>query len=471
MGGTNVTYKPLDPQQVGEDTLQTQLGLAGGQFAAESLYRPLYANLEQSGLRQTLFGGEQLQKDPFAVDPGLETAYQTWRENMLANGGENPDLSRQTFLGEHFREHPNSPLLEYLSGGAQPGLLDTLGEAGTQFQNIQQGLNTAQRTADIADVANLGPAADAARRAANPQLSAVLDSLVERTGGTSLSNGVSPITNTLEQQALGGLQLGGQLSDAQRRLVEQSSRAAFGSRGLGRSQSAAVDEALRNLDASRAIERERQQFASGVAGLGQAERTQNVAQQGQTAQLLGGLAQDPFMAILGRPSGAGAAGAGLLGQGSAFNANAGPTMFNPFDPAVLGIYSGNQENKFAADAASGNNNAALLGSAAMAAAMLFCWTAREAYGADNPRWLRVRHWVLTQAPARFRTLYGRYGARLAERMRGDGALKARVTGLLDTLVPEAAAPMGRGEEVRGKWEEGRGKGQAVSGQLAWEGGA
>jgi len=36
--------------------------------------------------------------------------------------------------------------------------------------------------------------------------------------------------------------------------------------------------------------------------------------------------------------------------------------------------------------------------------LVICWVAREVYGADNPRWLEFRTWLLTQAPAWFRDL-------------------------------------------------------------------
>lgn len=34
-----------------------------------------------------------------------------------------------------------------------------------------------------------------------------------------------------------------------------------------------------------------------------------------------------------------------------------------------------------------------------------CWVARAVYGEDNPDWRLFRHWLLTKAPAWFRSLY------------------------------------------------------------------
>lgn len=79
----------------------------------------------------------------------------------------------------------------------------------------------------------------------------------------------------------------------------------------------------------------------------------------------------------------------------------------------------------------------LLGGVAQVAP-LFCWVAREVYGADNPRWIRVRDWMLTRAPESLRAFYGEYGERVAADIADKPALKAKIRDLFDQLVPEGA---------------------------------
>lgn len=45
---------------------------------------------------------------------------------------------------------------------------------------------------------------------------------------------------------------------------------------------------------------------------------------------------------------------------------------------------------------------------------MFCWVARAAYGADNPKWLKVRQWMLTRAPKWLFNAYVKHGPKMAE---------------------------------------------------------
>jgi hypothetical protein len=77
----------------------------------------------------------------------------------------------------------------------------------------------------------------------------------------------------------------------------------------------------------------------------------------------------------------------------------------------------------------------LLGGIANLAAL--CWTAREAYGADNPKWLRAREWMLTKAPADLREHYIRVGERVAEKIRNDPDRKAEYREVFDKILEAA----------------------------------
>jgi hypothetical protein len=68
----------------------------------------------------------------------------------------------------------------------------------------------------------------------------------------------------------------------------------------------------------------------------------------------------------------------------------------------------------------------------------FCWVAREVYGADNPRWLRFREWMLTKADAAFRDFYIAHGERIAAYIADKPDVKAEFRSMMDELVPEGA---------------------------------
>ena len=78
-----------------------------------------------------------------------------------------------------------------------------------------------------------------------------------------------------------------------------------------------------------------------------------------------------------------------------------------------------------------------IGSAALPLMMGACWVAREAYGADNPKWLKVRSWMLTKAPADLFMTYMTKGPKIAEAIRGNEARKAEYRAVMDEIVEAA----------------------------------
>lgn len=67
---------------------------------------------------------------------------------------------------------------------------------------------------------------------------------------------------------------------------------------------------------------------------------------------------------------------------------------------------------------------------------VFCWAAREAYDGD-PKWLKVREWMLTKAPSRVREKYARLGPRIAEKMKTNPAMKAEYRAVFDGILEAA----------------------------------
>jgi hypothetical protein len=72
------------------------------------------------------------------------------------------------------------------------------------------------------------------------------------------------------------------------------------------------------------------------------------------------------------------------------------------------------------------------GSAVSALAVVaFCWVARAAYGAHNPRWKRFRYYMHTQAPSCLKKAYKRFGPRLADWLQGRSRTSLFVRALME----------------------------------------
>ena len=77
-------------------------------------------------------------------------------------------------------------------------------------------------------------------------------------------------------------------------------------------------------------------------------------------------------------------------------------------------------------------------SGAASAYTAFCWVAREVYGEDDPRWLKVRDFMLTEAPAKLRNLYLDVGPKVAEAIRANPGRKAEYRAVMDDILEGAA---------------------------------
>ena len=76
----------------------------------------------------------------------------------------------------------------------------------------------------------------------------------------------------------------------------------------------------------------------------------------------------------------------------------------------------------------------------------FCWVAREVYGAHDPRWLVFRGWMIDEAPAWLRDLYGTHGPAVADWIHDKPAAKAALREIMNAIVEPrltaSAAPAG-----------------------------
>lgn len=389
---------PRDYAQETSDTLRTKIDLAPEQYAAESEFAPKYAELQNKILQDTMLG---------------------------------------------------TP--------SQQGLLDLYRQAYPQISALEAGSATAQRTADIGDVEALGPRAQAAFRAANPQLTALLDSLSTEAMGA----GASDIETEMKRQAMTELGLGSSLSADEERAASQKARQIWGDRGLSVGKPAAAAEILSRYDAGQNRLNQRRAFAQGVDMYSNEREGMDRSFKGNVATLTAANTRDPFLAILGRPSNTAAiANADFTNAG--FTQNAAPRLFNPESAYAADIYDTNYNGAAATNIANANLSAALYGAdqaraGAETAGMYgmvgsivggalggvgsiagMCWVAREVYGIDNPKWMLFREWMLTKAPVWFRDLYLQCGERFARFIRNKPLLKSVIRKWMDSKIERKA---------------------------------
>jgi hypothetical protein len=193
--------------------------------------------------------------------------------------------------------------------------------------------------------------------------------------------------------------------------------------GMGMSDLAA-ESTMTGLRAEQ-LRRQRQAFAGNVVGLQKAT------------------GMDPFMAILGRPSQMAGMAPGFGQQGMGVNQMAAARtpqfgMNNYFQD----LFNTNYNASVNARMANASNNASMMGAGIGAigqigaAAIPFCWVAREVYGADNPRWLMFREWMLNDSPSWLFKLYTKFGERFAKWLKGNGWLKPAIRKFMDSKIGE-----------------------------------
>ena len=64
----------------------------------------------------------------------------------------------------------------------------------------------------------------------------------------------------------------------------------------------------------------------------------------------------------------------------------------------------------------------------------FCWVAREVYGHDNPKWLRFRDWLRSDAPQWLHDLYATQGEDFAIWIHDKPVAKSAVRLLMDQAI-------------------------------------
>lgn len=249
--------------QEGRDSLQAQIDLAPGTYDARAKFDPLYTDLQVEQINRALLGN-----------------------------------------------------------GQKPGLLNTIKQIQPEIQALSDASQSQQRAADIKALQDLGPAAVAALRSADP----LQQELVQR----------------LNTEATTGLDAGASLDPSLAGVVGQRLRSRSAANGFGFGLPDAVTEAFAVGERGQALRQQRQQFALQTAGINAATGS------------------DPALAILGRPSSAGSGAQSLLGAGQA-NAGAKAPDFNPFNSYASDLFNTNYNGRAAANIAGTNATASIIG--------------------------------------------------------------------------------------------------------------
>ena len=327
-GGGGNAPAPRNIGQETRDTLNAQVDLAPQLFASEAEFRPKYAALESDLLQRQLMGSPASKRMERYIT-GYETKPSTKRvvgyrtDGQQGMGGQ-AGLQRQPiYEGEDAMQIPIYGERE-VDVPAQEGLLSLFeSKVAPVSRRMEAEDSRARREADIRDVMEMGPEAVEAIRQANPKQAALIDRLMADA-----------------EEELG---YGRRLSPSMRREVEQNVRGSQAARGFGYGPVDVFTEAMELGQAGEEMYARRKGDAAGAVGL-----SQNVY-------------GDPFMAILGRGSNAGAASHALVGQAGGVSAGAGPRLFNPESGYASDVYNTNYNAEAAARISAANNRSALIG--------------------------------------------------------------------------------------------------------------
>jgi hypothetical protein len=217
---------------------------------------------------------------PAQVDPGQSSL-------DFIRGMANPELQNELLAAEQ-RYRPEYNKLELadintlLRGSGEgedyvPGILGQQEFAARDLQRYQSELNTAQRTADIEDVKNLGPEAARAFLDANPDLARSLtEAEALRGGGMSVDNDIRRLVSQGVPQAqaaqIAQSRLGGGLQQAALgQLGGTAAEAQLAQAGMGQFRSS-DEEALLGQAAMGQFQRGAGEMQLGQAGMGQLQQ-------------------------------------------------------------------------------------------------------------------------------------------------------------------------------------------------------
>lgn len=241
-------------------------------------------------------------------------------------------IQLQQQYGQDFAKMGLDTLNTELNGTpGTPGYLDIFSQdVVPAISGATAAANTATRTANTADLTNLGPSTLSAIRGANPAQTELMDSL----------------TKTATDQ----LGLGSMLDPNTTARITSGVRGDWASRGLGTSAPAQLSEAMNLYGGGQDLLQSREAEAGTVANLNQNMYT------------------NPLLDMIGATSNAPAMGQTMTATGNTAGANAGPTVVT--QPDYMSMFDTAFNANAAQNISAGNNRAALEGAALSGAGSL-----------------------------------------------------------------------------------------------------
>jgi hypothetical protein len=176
-----------------------------------------------------------------------------------------------------------------------PQQLQLQQEYGPQFAAADVATANARASGEMSGISANGANFGRALRAGSPE--------IDQATGAITSNlsqlGPSDIEREQQRQALADLRLGGTLSAEESRTANQSARAAFAARGIGRGQTAAIGEVMNREQYANSRRDQRRAYASAVDGQATNRRSTDAAIGNNAMNTLGSF-YDPQMRLYGR---------------------------------------------------------------------------------------------------------------------------------------------------------------------------
>lgn len=305
------TPPPRDYYKETMDTLTAQVQMAPSIYAAEAAYTPKMQRLSLAGYRNTLLGrttAETLSTASRAEYDAAVREYEDAKATLASGKTIDPKERDRLKLVASAPPDPaafsDRGLMDILEKDIMPAM--SRSEIATQY---------AQREADIGAVEKLGLRASEAYLNADPRTKGLIEEL--------------------NRQAMENLKSAGagELTAAQQRLAVQTARAGTTARGTTLGNQGLAAEILGTYDLAEKRRATALQNAGAVLALNKA----TVA--------------DPFMAVLGRQSGAFQAGIGQQQFASGFARNIGPATFSPESQYAADLQNANQQTAAAYAAA------------------------------------------------------------------------------------------------------------------------
>ena len=336
------------------DELQAKLDLMPQILSAEATFGPAYTQLDLNNLA-ALMNGTQASTRTVNTTRNVDQA--GWYDssgNYLGNDrgmfqtAENPNWQPGVGWAGQVRTVSNGGLTETVPAGTRwigrngrlettaevttpgsAGLLSLMEQWSPRLAAIDAANLSAQREADIADVARLGGASREAMDLADPQTANLLRLMTE--------------------SASTDLALGARLNPEQERQIRNSTMGAAGARGWSMNPGDLARTAMATTDYGQQLEDRRRQYAAGITGL------------------RGSYYGDAFNRVLGRP--VSTTTSQLYGQGMSSVNAAGPRLFGSSVNAN-DVFSSNQNAAASNNAAAANNRASMIGTGIGALGMI-----------------------------------------------------------------------------------------------------